>query len=671
MLTQHCQELSAAGFDVRKLLHVNAGCIRVALRPAAQNDVAVPKERYGCRICLEGPGENRELLDCCACRGSVCYICQECLLLQWEAQPEKGHNCGLCRQAFRGRALLLLTERMAQYVAKRKEESQEAPDLDLLKQQVTTATGLWQQGQLREAAMLFQEAIEGLKQCDAKGQLYSAQHNLSLVLVALGQPKEAREELRIARRGLALLYGAEHPLVLKAAHNEAMAANAAGDREEDSQERLSVPHIIISTSTCMLLKALSSPLATSYPSCQGRALYEVTFEARQRVLGCDHVDTLKTRCNLGLALRNAGRLAEAETELRATWQALKRAAALLAQEAVEGKQQTLGFEHFESLEALRDLAALQAELGRTAKAEDTWRQALAGLQRSLGFQHPTTIGVLEQLRSVLRPSEAKLLDENHRAARPVSALPWAPCSAELGQLILVPHFVFVVPEHSGRGLGKRMLEHFSEVASEARLEVILPEQVAEGSDSDIDQKQHGSSRSQIPLTGHGFASSGSSFSGSGVSSASGCARCIHPLPGRSISRCHLKRCNCGTLGFCGPRCPSLQATCGCAAVLCRATPFVDASLSQPAVAPLASVGLGAPLSKRNAGVSVLGCAIAMVAVGGCAQGIGQLFAALVVGMARNPSMKEDLFTYTLIGMGFLEFLAIVVILIAGLLLYSE
>ena len=82
-------------------------------------------------------------------------------------------------------------------------------------------------------------------------------------------------------------------------------------------------------------------------------------------------------------------------------------------------------------------------------------------------------------------------------------------------------------------------------------------------------------------------------------------------------------------------------------------------------------GLGAPLTKRNAGVSVLGCAIAMVAVGGCAQGIGTLFGCLVVGMARNPSMREDLFTYTLIGMGFLELLAIVVILIAGMLLYSE
>merc|ERR550514_1110440 len=99
-------------------------------------------------------------------------------------------------------------------------------------------------------------------------------------------------------------------------------------------------------------------------------------------------------------------------------------------------------------------------------------------------------------------------------------------------------------------------------------------------------------------------------------------------------------------------------------------------LSVPSFKPLQTGStkhtiLADELSKRNAGVSVLGCAIAMVAVGGCAQGIGQLVAGLVVGMARNPSMKEDLFTYTLIGIGFLEFLAIVVILIAGLLLYSE
>mmetsp|Transcript_125901 Transcript_125901/g.298885 ORF Transcript_125901/g.298885 Transcript_125901/m.298885 type:complete len:130 (-) Transcript_125901:176-565(-) len=125
------------------------------------------------------------------------------------------------------------------------------------------------------------------------------------------------------------------------------------------------------------------------------------------------------------------------------------------------------------------------------------------------------------------------------------------------------------------------------------------------------------------------------------------------------------------------RSASLRASLGAfraASVLPRALPNLTAPVSAsklPEPLSAASIGLGAPLAKRHAGVSVLGCAIAMVAVGGCAQGIGQLFAALVVGMARNPSMKEDLFTYTLIGMGFLEFLAIVVILIAGLLLYSE
>lgn len=103
------------------------------------------------------------------------------------------------------------------------------------------------------------------------------------------------------------------------------------------------------------------------------------------------------------------------------------------------------------------------------------------------------------------------------------------------------------------------------------------------------------------------------------------------------------------------------------AVSAPSTVLGTSSVSLNTVNPISStVG-----SVRNAGTSVLGCAIAVVAVGGCAQGIGQLFAALVVGIARNPSMKEDLFTYTLIGMGFLEFLALGVILISFLLLYSE
>ncbi|SBS81322.1 ATP synthase lipid-binding protein, mitochondrial precursor, putative [Plasmodium malariae] len=60
--------------------------------------------------------------------------------------------------------------------------------------------------------------------------------------------------------------------------------------------------------------------------------------------------------------------------------------------------------------------------------------------------------------------------------------------------------------------------------------------------------------------------------------------------------------------------------------------------------------------RHDSGIASLSAAIALMSVGGVAQGIGNLFSALVLGTSRNPSIKDELFTYTLIGMGFLEFL---------------
>jgi len=82
-------------------------------------------------------------------------------------------------------------------------------------------------------------------------------------------------------------------------------------------------------------------------------------------------------------------------------------------------------------------------------------------------------------------------------------------------------------------------------------------------------------------------------------------------------------------------------------------------------------GLNRPIGARyDGGVSTLAAAIALMSVGGVAQGLGTLFAALISGTARNPSIKEDLFTYTLMGIGFLEFMGIVSVAISMLLLYS-
>jgi F-type H+-transporting ATPase subunit c len=51
--------------------------------------------------------------------------------------------------------------------------------------------------------------------------------------------------------------------------------------------------------------------------------------------------------------------------------------------------------------------------------------------------------------------------------------------------------------------------------------------------------------------------------------------------------------------------------------------------------------------------------------------MGQVLAALLVGIARNPSMKEDLFTYTMIGLGILEIIALLIGIVAGLLYVSD
>merc|ERR1712048_692552 len=77
------------------------------------------------------------------------------------------------------------------------------------------------------------------------------------------------------------------------------------------------------------------------------------------------------------------------------------------------------------------------------------------------------------------------------------------------------------------------------------------------------------------------------------------------------------------------------------------------------------------LQQRNAGTGVIAAGLAITGVGTSTVGVGLIFGGLVQAMARNPAFKEDLFTYALIGIGMIEFFAILVILFAGLLLYSE
>lgn len=91
-----------------------------------------------------------------------------------------------------------------------------------------------------------------------------------------------------------------------------------------------------------------------------------------------------------------------------------------------------------------------------------------------------------------------------------------------------------------------------------------------------------------------------------------------------------------------------------------------------AASPMPSENAKTALGRvRHGGASALACGIATVALGGVAQGVGSVFAALVVGTARNPAIKDDLFGYTMIGFGMVEFTMFIVIMFAAVLMTSE
>lgn len=442
-------------------------------------------DRRCCRICLESDkvDKNLELLDSvCACRGSARYICKECLVLQWEAKAGKSltkmsdFQCGLCKQKFESKAIEILTEQLKAGIAETKVETPEA-DQEKLKASVQSATSLWQSGKLKESAALFRDIIPGLDNADGcKAHALSAHHNLSLVLLALGNAEEAREEVRMARKGFARLYGVQHQLVLKASHNEAMIANSSGRRDE-AQE-----------------------------------LYRTTLELREQVLGPEHVDTLKTRCNYGLSLQNAGKTEEGERVLRRTLTSLERvvgrrhplsltvmqnlslavssrakqhgsdtaalssAAELLARGAVEGKQKTLGLRHPDTLEGRRDLATVLLASGKRTEAEAVYRQALAGMEEALGFDHPLTKGVFSQLRTSLEAHDktaATKLAEDYQnrvlvndVESPTEEPQW------WGPPVIVLLSVYVTPSMRRQGVGRALVSHFRHLASELGAEMV-------------------------------------------------------------------------------------------------------------------------------------------------------------------------------------------------------
>ncbi|MFT5466683.1 MAG: hypothetical protein ACI8UO_001783 [Verrucomicrobiales bacterium] len=105
-------------------------------------------------------------------------------------------------------------------------------------------------------------------------------------------------------------------------------------------------------------------------------LYRRALEARERVLGAEHPDTLGSLNNLAALLDAKDDYAAAEPLLR---------------RALEARERVLGAEHPDTLLSLNNLAGFLLERGRAEEALPLFRRARDGREAALGPDHPSTL----------------------------------------------------------------------------------------------------------------------------------------------------------------------------------------------------------------------------------------------------------------------------------------
>jgi F-type H+-transporting ATPase subunit c len=70
------------------------------------------------------------------------------------------------------------------------------------------------------------------------------------------------------------------------------------------------------------------------------------------------------------------------------------------------------------------------------------------------------------------------------------------------------------------------------------------------------------------------------------------------------------------------------------------------------------------------GCQMIGAGCATVGLAGSGAGIGTVFGALVVGLSRNPRMKNELFRMTILGFALSEAMALFALMMAFLILFA-
>ncbi|KIK00831.1 hypothetical protein K443DRAFT_664318 [Laccaria amethystina LaAM-08-1] len=119
-------------------------------------------------------------------------------------------------------------------------------------------------------------------------------------------------------------------------------------------------------------------------SSEAKELEIQVLNARKRVLGVEHPDTIRAMGNLAATYGNLGNYSEAEK---------------LEMQVLDARHRSLGVEHPDTIMAMANLARTYADLGNYIEAEKLEKQVLVARNRILGCEHPDTIRDLGNLAS--------------------------------------------------------------------------------------------------------------------------------------------------------------------------------------------------------------------------------------------------------------------------------
>jgi len=75
-------------------------------------------------------------------------------------------------------------------------------------------------------------------------------------------------------------------------------------------------------------------------------------------------------------------------------------------------------------------------------------------------------------------------------------------------------------------------------------------------------------------------------------------------------------------------------------------------------------------SDIDSAAKFIGAGAATVGVAGSGAGIGTVFGSLIIGYARNPSLKQQLFSYAILGFALSEAMGLFSLMIAFLILFA-